>query len=255
MKIFIPSLGRSHRQITYEYLPDKWKEKTTFVVPYGEDIDMPNVIQTDESIKGIAATRQFIIDIAEDSVFMMDDDLHFHHRENGKLCKSGPEQVGNALDLMQLWIKEIPCVGFSSRFGNNWIAEDYVECHRPCMAYGLNPFVLKENKIKFDKFEVCEDYHVFLSLLRLGYKNRMTAQYTVTSPSVNKDGGCSEYRTREMVEKAMEAFVEHHSPYATFRNTKSDTQGFEIGKELRIKWRKAYEDAVALKKVYGTAHA
>lgn len=251
MLIFIPTLGRSERQITYSYLPDKWKDKTKFVIPWEENsfADLPTV-KTPPEVKGIAATRQHIMELPQarnNKVFMMDDDLHFHHRIEKKLVKSTEEEVGQALDMMDNWLDEVPCVGFTSRFGNNWITEDYVECHRPCMAYGLDEHTLRTNNIKFNDLDVCEDYHVFLSVLKLGMKNRMTAKYTVSSPSVNKNGGCAEYRTKDMVESSMKKFIELHSPYAKYRETESDTQGFEIGKELRISWRKCYEESKALR--------
>ncbi|MAF25582.1 hypothetical protein CL634_08440 [bacterium] len=198
--------------------------------------------------RGIGRVRQDIIDNSiSDYIFFMDDDLRFFHRPTGskKLSKSGPAEVGAMLIQMERWLREegIACVGLSARYGNNWLpGEIFVENHRPCMAYGFDKRILQQNNIRFDDVEVCEDYHVILSLLRRGFKNRMSVIYACEDNGVNKDGGCSIYRTKEMVEESMETFVALHKPYARFRKTKGLTQGFDIGYEVSVQWKKAFKD-------------
>ncbi len=110
------------------------------------------------------------------------------------------------------------------------------------MGYGFDKRILQKHNIRFDDVEVCEDYHVILSLLRHGFKNRMSVIYSCEDKGVNTNGGCSTYRTKEMVTTSMARFVELHKPYAKFRETKGLTQGFDIGSEVQVSWKKAFKE-------------
>ncbi len=246
MFVFIPTTGRKDRQITLSQIPHRWKKHTYLVVSDRVNEYQYSVTCLPCDVQGISNVRQWIIQHSlYKYVFMMDDDLVFHKRDHNKrLVKAAPDDVGAMLDLMYKWLEKdrIPCVGLTARFGNNWLADNYVECHRPCMAYGFDVNILNKNGIQFNKFPVGEDYHVFLSLLKLGYKNRMSTDYTVSSNSVNKNGGCSDYRTQTMVEDAMKGLIEYHKPYIKYRKSKGLTQGFPIGKELQVQWKRAYAD-------------
>lgn len=245
MKIYIPTRGRLDRQITAQYIPVQWKSRTRLVT--NEDTTAePHGIQVLKCPKtGISNVRQWITDTCEDEqVFMLDDDLHFFRKQDDKLQKCIGADIDDMFNLMEEWLESgINCVGLTSRFGNNWIKSWFVNNTRPCMAYGFNRSVLSKNNIRFDAVDVCEDYHVFLSLLKLGHQNQMTAEFVVESPSVNKNGGCAEWRTEQHVIDSMNKLVELHSPYVSLRDVKGDTQGFKIGKELRVQWKRAYNDS------------
>ena len=75
-KIYIPTLGRVDSQITYDNLPQKYKDMVTLVVTESErslyDYSC-NYLVTDDNI-GIAKTRKMIMDDAGKINFLMVDD-------------------------------------------------------------------------------------------------------------------------------------------------------------------------------------
>ena len=64
-KIYIPTIGRNDRQITWNNLSDKWKEKTIIVVDeseYNEYSSLyPSVLSLPKGMKGIAPIREWIV--------------------------------------------------------------------------------------------------------------------------------------------------------------------------------------------------
>ena len=82
-RIYIPTFRRVDNQITFNNLPDKYKEKAIIVVQDHErsqyNYDVEYFVVGDNI--GIAATRKEIIYHAGDSVFCMyDDDAKFYKR-------------------------------------------------------------------------------------------------------------------------------------------------------------------------------
>ena len=85
-RIYIPSYGRANKQITWNNLPDKWKEKTTIVVDeseYNEYSSLyPSVLSLPKGMKGIAPIREWIVKQAtEEKISMLDDDLNDDEEE------------------------------------------------------------------------------------------------------------------------------------------------------------------------------
>ena len=76
-KIYIPTVGRIDKQITWNNLPEKWKEKTVLVVDAidSDKYDMP-IITIPDGMKGIASIREWIVKQSqEEKICMFDDDL------------------------------------------------------------------------------------------------------------------------------------------------------------------------------------
>ena len=80
-KIYIPTVGRCDKQITWENLPQKWKDITTLVVNH-EDKDKYDkpTLSLPESIKGIASVREWIVKQAKEEKICMLDQLMFWNR-------------------------------------------------------------------------------------------------------------------------------------------------------------------------------
>mgnify|MGYP003113311872 CR=1 FL=1 len=62
--LYIPTMGRTDTQVTYDNLPQKYRDMVLFVIPYHErndyKYDKKQLLVTPKDIKGIAATREFI---------------------------------------------------------------------------------------------------------------------------------------------------------------------------------------------------
>ena len=82
-KIYIPTLGRADRQITYNNLPDFLKERTVLVVePREKELykDKP-ILVLDKDKQGIGYARKFIWEEAQGTTHIVaDDDLQFKDR-------------------------------------------------------------------------------------------------------------------------------------------------------------------------------
>ena len=84
-RIYIPSYGRANKQITWNNLPDKWKEKTTIVVDeseYNEYSSLyPSVLSLPKGMKGIAPIREWIVKQATEEKISMKNDLNFVYKK------------------------------------------------------------------------------------------------------------------------------------------------------------------------------
>ena len=83
MKIYIPTLGRSDKQITFLNLPKFLQEKTHLVVQPAEKHlydNFPITVLPEDDI-GSSRTRQFIYDLAGESLWgIIDDDILMKER-------------------------------------------------------------------------------------------------------------------------------------------------------------------------------
>ena len=83
MKIYIPTLGRSDKQITFSHLPKFLQDKTTLVVqPHEKHLyDNYPIMVLPKDWMGISRTRKYIIDNAGNNIFgIMDDDIELKRR-------------------------------------------------------------------------------------------------------------------------------------------------------------------------------
>ena len=71
MKIYIPTLGRSDKQITFSQLPKFLQDKTTLVVqPHEKHLyDNYPIMVLPEDWMGISKTRKYIIENAGNKIF------------------------------------------------------------------------------------------------------------------------------------------------------------------------------------------
>jgi chaperonin GroEL (HSP60 family) len=113
-KIYIPTLGRHDNQITYNHLPQKWKDITIMVIQEKEkhlyDYDCEYLV-VDNDI-GIAKTRETIYRLAGKTRYMIiDDDITFKRRNRryygleSNMEKSKRDFIDSDYDLEQLQIR------------------------------------------------------------------------------------------------------------------------------------------------------
>lgn len=255
MKLFIPTYKRVAKQKTWENLPDFVKEFTYLVCPESESQEHlaanRQVMAAPDSVKGIAATRQWIIENADDDqVLMLDDDQSFRCRMEGtyKLRPMDDSDYRDMLDAASETLKEYNAVGISAQAGNNrTFPKSVVAPGRMYNMYALNRNFFLENDIRFDEMRVMEDFHVTLSMLRMGYSNAILQDWCWSSPGSNADGGCSSYRSAEVQREGALRLAELHSPFVKVveKESKSWGNGLEKRTDVRVQWKKALEWGVA----------
>ena len=90
--IYIPTYGRQGNQVTFDNLPDKWKEKTFLITHPDQDHSGYPEIKCDAQGKGIAEVRKWICQYGEGKRYgMLDDDIEFLYTK-----RDGEEGPGNS---------------------------------------------------------------------------------------------------------------------------------------------------------------
>lgn len=253
MQIFIPTAGRVGNQKTLQWLLDAGLESRTWLVVPGEEAkshDHPNVLVCRK--KGVAAARQHAVESSSsDLVFFFDDDLHFDARrpeEKNHFRRATPKDLAVALGFCEYLMRTgFAAAGIRTRHQANTRHEVNYDIHTRMMrAFGVRRDVLREHGIQFDRFLYWEDFHVTLSLLRLGYATPNILHVIHDAGQGNADGGVSRYRNTETLRAEQAKFVKHHSPFAVPIEKEVNWKGMQGIKvpDLRVHWKKAYEEGV-----------
>jgi glycosyltransferase involved in cell wall biosynthesis len=254
MKIYIPTYGRQYDQRTIDYLSQGTLNNTEFVVsaheaPTFAKNGWPHVICPVQG-QGIHLVRQWILDNASERyICMIDDDLAFYTRKtedawNLRYCTKG--EVEMVIHRMASRLKDDgeTCVGISSRQGNNnFFPATELDNTRLCHIYAFDTQVVKGLGFRFDEMELMEDYHLFLTLLKNGYPNRLICDFAVGQPSSNTKGGCSTHRTPALQEASAKKLAELHKPFVKVveKTNKSGWDGMKTRTDVIVSWKKAYE--------------
>ena len=254
--IYIPTMGRVGKQDTLRELSRSATliANTFLVVPasefdtyddeYGLDVD---ILSCPDNIKGICATRQWIVDYtAYDNIFMLDDDMVFFKRiaNSVKLEPCSPRQLEAMFFELSDWLDSMsfPVVGLSARQGNNHVTEDYVEATRQMNFHGVNVEYFNRLDLRFDGMEVMEDFHMLLDMLTQGQKNRVMYKYCWNQRGSGAKGGCSSYRDNALQTKCANQLKKDYPDFVTVVEKKSKTgwEGMETRTDVRVQWKKAY---------------
>jgi hypothetical protein len=248
MKIVIPTYGRVYQK-TYSNLPEKIQEQVIFFKQQGDPavLDHQHQVTLPENIKTIAATRDFIIDWAyPESVLMLDDDLEFATRreENLKLLQKSTEtEILRFLQWAKISLDDegIAHIAMSPREGASYNVDPIISPGRPMRVLGYNTRILRQYNIRFEEFQLMEDFHVALALLTRGYENCIYNNMTHNQGgSNNQPGGCTGWRTLEMQAAAAYQLEAKYPQFvkAVVKQTKTSWQGKERV-DVRIQWVKA----------------
>ena len=251
-KIYIPTCGRSDRQITWNNLPQKWKDKTVLVVDSTEvnKYDKP-ILSIPEGMKGIASIREWIVkQTQEEKICMFDDDLDLVYTR--KTDESGPtnkklndDEVDEMMNLMSEWLDDHVFCGLDATWSHPQFDIDYKFCGRVCSNVFYNIKTLPMNEINWTDLEISEDYNIALQLLTRGFSNKVSTRYRVSPVGNFSAGGCSSYRT---IELHNESFIKLQEKFPKFITLKEKVQNSGLWKGQKrlagvIQWKKAYESS------------
>ena len=214
-KIYIPTFRRADIQITYDNLPDEYKEKVIMVVQEQERKDYNydvKYFEVDNDI-GIAKTRELICREAGKTRFsMVDDDVIFYRRNqkyfNGFDKKSNMDKskrISTKRDLDDMFT-----------LFNEWMDDDIIHIghKRSNLPPGKPPYsdtvffnaihhingeLLSEiiDEINWTRCEVGEEANLMFEYLSRGYKNRRSDEFPAHWDSF-QEGGCSVFRDSKL---------------------------------------------------------
>ena len=244
MKIYIPTYNRVGNVKTLQYIPSSWASRTYLVHGPGEVHNtICHTIETPKKVEGyLSRKRQWICDNADEKfIFQMDDDLKFFRRDSQlKLKPVTPQDMHQFFGLMEKWLEEgLAVVGCSNRFMNHALKPVYQ--NRLVQAnYGLNLSLMRKHGIKYSDVGSIQDQHVPLSLIEEGYTTQFTSEWAVTPSKMSAPGGCSTYRTVDIIKQDTRLFASlHPKTVRIIEGEKVKSHCVNSGITVRIDWKEA----------------
>ena len=257
LQVYIPTRGRVgwNKQLTLRKFLDLSSHKPILVCPPDEVRSHRDYYVRVVGCPGIniGQTRQHILETSgSDIVVMADDDMTFAYRPNPELPKL---KVCPSLDPMLRLIRD--CVdkgyvhgGIGPRQGNGLLKKQTIYDTQGCYQdvgrvnnfHYFDRVRFLSTGVKFDDWEVMEDFYVTLRLLQLGLPNRIIQNYVWDQGTSGASGGCSIYRTLDRHNAAAAKLAEHF-PNIVRLVTKTSTSAWFDGKprnDVVVQWKKAY---------------
>ena len=218
--LYIPTMGRTDTQITYDNLPQKYRDMVLFVIPHHErndyKYDKKQLLVTPKDTKGIAATREFICRHAGKKRFsMIDDDVIFYRRNQKYYSDLGKK---SNMDKSKRQMTEQDFDEMFELF-NKWMDEGYTHIgHRRANLPPLkkshddicffnsvhhidgNKLSNIINDINWTLCEVGEDANFMFEYLSMGFINRKSCEFCVHWDSF-QEGGCAMYKEHRKLQK------------------------------------------------------
>lgn len=258
MQIFIPTRDRLNAQFTWQNLTPELRAVTRLVCP-AEEVEAHQNAQRNAVARPpvrLAAVRQWLVEELcnpDEPVIMLDDDLDFFVRKNPDAYNLTPARGDRQNELFQrlhdlVDSEEFAHAGLSPRQMNN---QHFPATTRQTMrmnaVHCVDPRVLKRENVRYDDVDMMEDYHVTLSLFRLGYDNSVIVDgaWDQTKGS-GAPGGFSHYRTGQTQSAAAYRLQELHPQFVTVVKKAPKTGAGDFAGErddVRVQWRKAYSAA------------
>ena len=260
MLVAIPSYLRADNVIAAAFIMGGPYEKKTKIFVYDEEVQAYRANFPKRMVVGCGAPcglskkRDIIMDYAEargiNRVFMIDDDLSFFCREpdSVKLKKLDVAGCAKLLDLLFEKLEIYAHVGVSARVGNNRVAEPFVEVARMVSAIGFDIKTMRKTGTTFGDFRIMADFHAVLALLEAGYPNWVSYQYAHNQPASGSPGGCSAYRTFEVMQEGALRLVKAHPSFVKLKGKKTKGAWGNVGKtrtDVVISWKKAFASSGA----------
>jgi len=264
MGIYIPSLGRAHkvvdRQNVLHELPKAALDACALVVQPQEAeayrrslerVGMGHVAILQCPVKGIAATRQWICEIApEEKVLMFDDDIKFtvHISPGSEKLRKLDLKAGEGMDMLEACsaaLDEYHHIGIADRVAASRVPSEagaplIVENTRLLRALGYR--AATHRTLEHNRVDVMEDFDIALQLIKAGYPSANISWWCQDQRATQWKGGCSTYRTHELHERSARKLAELHPGIVSLRQ-KENKGGGEFGTrtEVTIQWKKAAE--------------
>lgn len=250
MRIYIPTIQRLDRQLSWELLPEYQRRNTVLVCPSNEVDEHRrrgrNAIACD--LKGIAKVREWIIhrgvQTRQTKIGVLDDDLTeivYTPRPSDAIPGRSWNTPINAQDWTDIfdwidsWLDITPTCGLADGLQHP-SEQDTVMPGRLMRNHFYNLATLPVDDIDWSSVRYAEDFHVTLQLIGLGYPNIINNRYRVLSIATQQPGGCSaEGRERDNHNAAMRRLIELHHPW--IRQSNKQRVGADDWIKVTIRWQ------------------
>lgn len=179
---------------------------------------------------------------------MLDDDLTFTRRHPGTGVKLHQLARYDVLHMFKQMVSDLDRyahVAISAREGNNRVTAPYARITRAmrCVGFRVKEYYELE---PLSRLAAMSDFDATLQLLRKGYPNLVRYDWAQNqSGGSNAPGGCSTYRTMDLLYRAAKGLAIYHPGFVTVveKETKGSWGG---GKrhDVQIAWKKAYRSSL-----------
>ena len=269
-KIYIPTVCRPDKQITYNNLPKELQKKVVFVVQewerdqYSYDAEymvLPSDIKLG-SHNTLSHTRKLIYEAGKNQRYaMLDDDLHFKRRNskywNGisnmdmssKVCSD--EDVLEMFDTFDSWLDNGVTFCGCAQQNNPPFQNPYEDNRSMSSCYWFNGKDWSQHidDMYLTDVKVAEDVLLILGLLSRGYRNRVSNEFIFANQSIASKKEESVLWDNTQFDEVHDdhKFVEKVFP-KYFKivyndNNEREEGGFRDFGKLSIKWTQAYKDS------------
>lgn len=217
--IIILTFKRLHRQLTYQNIPESYRNNVTLVVQPQEESQAKEITKNVWVVSGdnigVAKTiRDITYEWAvnrKENFWIMDDDLTFmenHENADGiQKTKMSTSTFYSMIENTEKWIKDDGII--HGALGTTWNPPEgklpFLENSRMNGNRFYNGEKLSSvwNEIDWEGCDGAEDFYVNLQLLSKGFKNRVWYSYVISPGDTNSDGGCSTFRDIEFHNNSM----------------------------------------------------
>lgn len=248
MRIFIPTFGRSDRQLTLYTLPPDIQAKVELVVRL-EEYTLYRGYQTrvlPTSVPpNIGSVRQYLLEtFPTEKICMLDDDLVFAVRRGDDPTKF---REPDSLDMYKMFrMLEIQLdlgyalVGIAAREGANRLTTSYSVAARAMRVHAINASVYHRLGIRYDRMSLMEDFDVILQFLEAGHPNIVLNDWVSNQAGSNTEGGCSAYRTLERQAEAAQQLKAFHPDFVKVVKKRTKTSwGGQERTDVIVQWKRA----------------
>ena len=247
--IYIPTLGRSSNQITFDNMTPNAQRITKLVVQPKEQYLYPNyptVVLPANDI-GITATRKFIWEHGQQSRYVvMDDDIKmvcrkpWHDGEKTKRLMTD-DDWNIFLTMTSLWMDEGISWGGCRTGGLPPAGREYIDNTGTAEVFFFDGTQLpKADELDWE-LSTAEDISLSLQLLSKGYSNRVWDRFVYLSDFVGTEGGCATWRTLDIINNNHAKLIDKFPEYVSYNGEKEMMGG--IFKKIKIQYKKAYNDS------------
>lgn len=245
--IYIPTLGRSDRQITFDNMPDEVKKITFLVIQPKEKkahSRYPCIVLPEDDI-GITQTRKFIWDYGKkQKYFMMDDDVKMACRkpwhDGDKTKRIMTKSDWNYfLNTTSAWMDKGIFWGGCRTGGLPPSGKEYASNTGTAEVFFFDGKNLPDSENLDWDLSTAEDISLNLQLLIKGYQNRVWDRFVYLSDYVGTQGGCADMgRTLDMINDNHDKLVKKFPRYVFYNGTRPLMGG--TFNKIKVMYNKSY---------------
>ena len=264
MRIVIPTLGRIHKQITFERMPDNLKSKVVFVVQKHEYDEFARkwgkyeIAKLPKQINRIGATRQWIWEQFSDERFaMLDDDLKLRRRDykpgedvEWPSCYPEPEEWNRVFE----WAEQKMDSGIPVCACRTADVPPTPACHPETDNVRIYTNIMFDApalesewnfRPDYTRVNVGEDFDVLLQIMSQGIPSSSLTQYNTHQKETGAEGGCELWRDVEVHNEDMRRLAELWPGYVTLKEKFYGSGGNMSGQSrlsASVQWKKCFKD-------------